>query len=92
MRNKLKAKVFELDISPDAYLANPKTDRNFVLGDYTKLPYNDLSFDFIHLKDAIEHMPNKQGLFLETFRVLKPGKQRTSKNNFTFGLTFLDGL
>ncbi len=72
MRKKLKAKVFELDISPDAYLANPKTDRNFILGDYTRLPYNDLSFDFIHLKDAIEHMPNKQGLFLETFRVLKP--------------------
>ena len=37
------------------------------------LPFADRSFDVVFSKDALLHVPDKDGLFAEIFRVLKPG-------------------
>ncbi|PSJ59365.1 methyltransferase domain-containing protein [Pseudaminobacter soli (ex Li et al. 2025)] len=37
------------------------------------LPFADASFDVVFSKDALLHVPDKQALFSEIFRVLKPG-------------------
>jgi phosphoethanolamine N-methyltransferase len=37
------------------------------------LPFPDASFDVVFSKDALLHVPNKDFLFAEIFRVLKPG-------------------
>ena len=37
------------------------------------LPFPDGSFDFVFSKDAIIHIQDTQALFLEAYRVLKPG-------------------
>lgn len=37
------------------------------------LPFSDASFDVVFSKDALLHIPDKQALFAEIFRVLKPG-------------------
>ncbi|RWC90908.1 MAG: methyltransferase domain-containing protein [Mesorhizobium sp.] len=37
------------------------------------LPFADSSFDVVFSKDALLHVPDKDGLFAEIFRVLKPG-------------------
>ncbi len=37
------------------------------------LPFADASFDVVFSKDALLHVPDKDSLFAEIFRVLKPG-------------------
>lgn len=37
------------------------------------LPFGDGSFDIVFSKDALLHVPDKDALFAEIFRVLKPG-------------------
>lgn len=38
-----------------------------------RLPFCDRSFDVVFSKDALLHVPDKDALFAEIFRVLKPG-------------------
>ena len=38
-----------------------------------RLPFADASFDMVFSKDALLHVPDKDALFAEIFRVLKPG-------------------
>jgi phosphoethanolamine N-methyltransferase len=37
------------------------------------LPFGEASFDFVFSKDALLHVPDKEALFSEIFRVLRPG-------------------
>ncbi len=37
------------------------------------LPFDDATFDVVFSKDSIIHIPEKQSLFSEVYRVLKPG-------------------
>jgi phosphoethanolamine N-methyltransferase len=37
------------------------------------LPFDDVTFDIVFSKDSIIHIPDKQSLFSEVYRVLKPG-------------------
>ena len=37
------------------------------------LPFDDATFDVVFSKDSIIHIPNKQALFSEVYRVLRPG-------------------
>lgn len=45
----------------------------FVQGDPGPLPFDDASFDIVFSKDAMVHVPDKDALFEEVFRVLRPG-------------------
>lgn len=45
----------------------------FVCGAPGPLPFADGSFDVVFSKDALLHVPDKDALFAEIFRVLKPG-------------------
>jgi phosphoethanolamine N-methyltransferase len=38
-----------------------------------RLPFADGSFDLVFSKDAMVHIPDKEAIFAEIFRVLKPG-------------------
>jgi SAM-dependent methyltransferase len=38
-----------------------------------QLPFADKTFDLVALLDTIEHIPDELGVFLECYRVLKPG-------------------
>ena len=46
---------------------------NFVQAPPGPLPFMDASFDVVFSKDALLHVPDKDALFAEIFRVLKPG-------------------
>ena len=45
----------------------------FIQGPPGPLPFADRSFDVVFSKDALLHVPDKDALFAEIFRVLKPG-------------------
>ncbi|MGQ3209741.1 class I SAM-dependent methyltransferase [Shinella sp.] len=45
----------------------------FVSSPPGSLPFGDDEFDIVFSKDAMIHVPDKQALFAELFRVLKPG-------------------
>ena len=45
----------------------------FVSSPPGRLPFDDASFDVVFSKDAMIHVPDKEALFAELFRVLKPG-------------------
>src|SRR5262245_26960415 len=45
----------------------------FIHGAPGPLPFADRSFDVVFSKDALLHVPDKDALFAEIFRVLKPG-------------------
>lgn len=45
----------------------------FVRADPGGLPFPDASFDLVFSKDAMVHVADKESLFAEIFRVLKPG-------------------
>jgi ubiquinone/menaquinone biosynthesis C-methylase UbiE len=45
----------------------------FLEGDMTDLPFPDNHFDVVYSFDAICHAPNKQTVYAEVLRVLKPG-------------------
>lgn len=44
------------------------------------LPFPDESFDVVFSKDALLHVPDKDALFAEIFRVLKPGGMFAASN------------
>ena len=46
---------------------------DFVHGKPGPLPFADDSFDFVFSKDAMLHVPDKQSLFADLFRIVKPG-------------------
>lgn len=46
---------------------------SFVQAPPGPLPFADASFDIVFSKDALLHVPDKDALFAEIFRVLKPG-------------------
>ena len=46
---------------------------SFVQAPPGPLPFTDASFDVVFSKDALLHVPDKDALFVEIFRVLKPG-------------------
>jgi len=46
---------------------------NFDLGDYTQTGYDDNSFDMVFGLESFCHAPNKEAVFGEAFRILKPG-------------------
>ena len=46
---------------------------SFVRGDPGPLPFADQSFDIVFSKDALIHVADKEALFADIFRVLKPG-------------------
>ena len=46
---------------------------SFVQAPPGRLPFADASFDVVFSKDALLHVPDKDALFTEIFRVLKPG-------------------
>lgn len=46
---------------------------HFVQGDATRLPLADSMFDSVLILGGIHHVPDRQALFSETFRILKPG-------------------
>lgn len=50
--------------NPDAYILN---------GDAESLPYDDDSFDFVFMTEALEHMLDYDRALSEAHRVLKPG-------------------
>lgn len=46
---------------------------HFVQASPGRLPFDDESFDVVFSKDAMIHIPDKDAIFAEIFRVLKPG-------------------
>ena len=46
---------------------------SFVQAPPGPLPFADAAFDVVFSKDALLHVPDKDALFAEIFRVLKPG-------------------
>jgi ubiquinone/menaquinone biosynthesis C-methylase UbiE len=46
---------------------------SFVQAPPGPLPFADASFDVVFSKDALLHVPDKEALFADIFRVLKPG-------------------
>ena len=46
---------------------------SFVQGAVGPLPFAEASFDVVFSKDALLHVPDKEALFADIFRVLKPG-------------------
>lgn len=53
---------------------------NFVQTPPGRLPFADASFDVVFSKDALLHVPDKDGLFAEIFRVLRPGGSFAASN------------
>lgn len=45
-----------------------------VQGDFMKLPFEDNSFDGVYAIEATCHAPNREGVYSEILRVLKPGQ------------------
>jgi sterol 24-C-methyltransferase len=47
---------------------------SFVKGNFMAIPFEESSFDSVYAIEATCHAPNKQGIYSEIFRVLKPGR------------------
>jgi ubiquinone/menaquinone biosynthesis C-methylase UbiE len=56
-----------------AETAGLAADVSFVQAAPGKLPFADASFDIVFSKDALVHVADKEAIFREVFRVLKPG-------------------
>ncbi len=60
-----------LEIAQDKYKENK--DFIFVQGDATKLPLQGDQFSSVFIFGGIHHVPDREALFAEIFRILKPG-------------------
>ena len=63
------AKVTGIDIT-DKYFQRTE-GVNFLLGDASRLPFRDSSFDFVCCSSMIEHIKNQEGVVKEISRILK---------------------
>jgi len=80
LANEYNMKVTGLEINPwiveeakQKIPAKLQNNLNFILNnDNNKLPFEDNSFDIIYSKGVLCHVENKQGIFNECYRVLKP--------------------
>ncbi len=66
------AKVFAIDISPDAveYAKKQRPKINFLLADANSLPFEDNFFDLVTCSDTFEHLPDSGRVLSEIRRVL----------------------
>ena len=62
-----------VDLDSDSVKLNKKRGMNAVVGDATKLPFADSSFDVIILADILEHLKESTQALFEAKRVLKTG-------------------
>lgn len=62
---------FELPPPPD----EPPRTAVFSVGDATKLPFADASFDVVICSEVLEHLPDLESALSEIDRILKPGGQ-----------------
>lgn len=53
----------------------PEPKFHYVQGDATKIPIKDSSVDSVIMLGGIHHVPDRNALFSEIFRILKPGGQ-----------------
>jgi ubiquinone/menaquinone biosynthesis C-methylase UbiE len=56
-----------------AQAAHPEEKLLFLQGDATALPLADAAFDSVFMLGGIHHVPNREALFSEVARILKPG-------------------
>ena len=56
-----------------AQKAHPEDKLLFLQGDATALPLADAMFDNVFMLGGIHHVPNREALFSEVARILKPG-------------------
>jgi phosphoethanolamine N-methyltransferase len=56
------------------------TRTEFIHGPPGPLPFGDASFDIVFSKDALLHVPDKDALFAEIFRVIVPGGDFAASN------------
>jgi SAM-dependent methyltransferase len=56
-----------------AQLAHQGSPFAFVQGDATRMPLASNAFDMVVMLGGVHHVPERQALFSEVFRVLKPG-------------------
>ena len=56
-----------------AEMMGEKSRASFVQAPPGTLPFDDDSFDIVFSKDALLHVPDKDALFADIFRILKPG-------------------
>jgi SAM-dependent methyltransferase len=70
-----EACVVNLDVDPTCAEApcNRRPRVRFVVGDATRLPFPDASFDAVTMFDVIEHVPDDAAALSEALRVLRPG-------------------
>jgi|GEM_PF-4425022 len=64
--------VIESDFNMEAYRSNPSPERQFVAADIQALPFAENSFDLVHLKDGLVHIPDKRKFFADVNKILKP--------------------
>jgi ubiquinone/menaquinone biosynthesis C-methylase UbiE len=65
-----------LSIGRERFSLDPRCDRDrtrFAVGDGTRLPFADESFDGVICMNALHHMPDYRATLAEMFRVLRPG-------------------
>lgn len=67
--------VVSMDLSSEGLrnLKKKETASQAVIGSGAVLPFPSNSFDFIHAKDMLVHIKDKEAFFVEMLRVLKPG-------------------
>lgn len=67
-----------LTIGQERLSLDPRCDRDrtrFVVGDGTRLPFADASFDGVICMNALHHMPDYRATLAEMCRVLRPGSR-----------------
>jgi len=61
-----------MDVVLEAIKKN-ETRRDYVLGDASRLPFAENTFDIVASQWMVEHIPNPEIVAAEVYRVLKPG-------------------
>lgn len=85
------ASVTGITISPDqvaearsnAKHANVERKAEFLLADYTKMPFADQSFDVVFAIESACYAYPKQSFLKEAYRVLKPGGTLVTSDGYT---------